>query len=107
MPDVAWAVIEPRKTTKNPVFPLMITLAAAKGLSTTFRGQSRHSHQGLAPIFRDLFKLYPQVAVSSQILRFQGNSGVWRACENADPVGPLFSWTWPLPAQEGTLAACA
>jgi hypothetical protein len=66
----AWEVIEPRKTTKNPVFPLMPTLAASTGLSTTFPVQNRHSHQWLAAIFRELFKVYPQVAVSSQILRF-------------------------------------
>ncbi|WP_161809618.1 hypothetical protein [Stenotrophomonas terrae] len=66
----AWEVIEPRKTTKNPVFPLMPTLAASLGLSTTFSAQNRLSHQWFAPMFRELFKVYPQVTVSSQILRF-------------------------------------
>ncbi|HEY0334188.1 MAG TPA: hypothetical protein VGC74_10820, partial [Stenotrophomonas sp.] len=71
-------IIEPRKTTINPVFPLLPTLAVVQTLSTTFVRPNRLRDQWLAAIFRDLFKAYPQVAVSSQILRFEENSAVCR-----------------------------
>ncbi|MGB9100577.1 MAG: NRDE family protein, partial [Stenotrophomonas indicatrix] len=59
----------------------MPTLAAAQGLSTTFQQGNRQPHQWFAPMFRELFKVYPQVADPSQFLRLNGSSGVWRARE--------------------------
>ncbi|HEY0966849.1 MAG TPA: hypothetical protein VGD88_05635, partial [Opitutaceae bacterium] len=58
-----WTVIEPRKTTKTPVFPLLPTLAPRTGLSTGNRRRNRLADQWFAANFRDLFKPYPQVAV--------------------------------------------
>ncbi|WP_313219059.1 NRDE family protein, partial [Stenotrophomonas sp.] len=59
----------------------MPTLAVPIGLSTTLRSRNHLEHQGLAAMFRDLFKAYPQVAVSSQFLRLIGSSGLCRGRE--------------------------
>jgi hypothetical protein len=42
----------------------------ANRVVNNFAGGFHQSRQGLAGNFRELFKAYPQAAVSSQILRF-------------------------------------
>src|SRR5690606_4231923 len=69
--------------TKNLVFPPLPTLAAREGLSTSFEPPNHQGDQWLAAIFRDLFKAYPQVAVSSHILRLNRNSAPCRGRERA------------------------
>ena len=61
----------------------MPTLAAGRGLSTTFQQGNRQPHQWLATTFRELFKAYPQVADPSQFLRLNGSSGAWTGRETS------------------------
>jgi hypothetical protein len=62
--------MRPKKTTNFPVSPQVATLGVAHRVVNSFQREFHQSGQGLAANLRDLFKLYPQAAVSSQILRF-------------------------------------
>jgi hypothetical protein len=63
------------KTTKNPVFPPMPTLASPQGLSTLFWRQIHFVDQRLAANFRDFINSFSLSFVSSHFLRLNGETG--------------------------------